>query len=797
MATLVYSPGVECLIATRDGSVIDVSEHITGGQIILRENAPNSMSLRLLNKRRMYDKVFTPNDRFVLYMKRITKMLIMTGYLDTVPFFTVWPRSIQIDGTSTLKRMQYHWWDPGSLAATNLMRQGPSQAGSSASTDGGLALKATNLLTQVGGWPKEQIHIGAIPPDWLNKITTLYNSVTPKLALDWATLSGGSIQGGITPLDPSITTSQRADAPDNGAQLPNSFPRAIPYSGPQDIQSVASDSYFCQMPWGYKLPNGASAGFNAANDKAWLAQRKIMVVNPNNNNAVICLIAGWGPPSGDNQLIGLSSAALNFLKLDTQGFVDVRWLTQGSVEANARIGPWDINTQNDPNLRKVLSQHGENLGTTTPGNPTAIPVVGAAQATGATAAINYCIRQIGKPYSWGAGRPIDGKDKNSYDCSSLVANGWFSAGVSIGGNYSTTISQIQDTRLQSVDKSQLQPGDLLYFGAMPNPHHVQMYIGNNQIIEALGTGIPVHIASLNTGGDFSGAKRVTNQPSSSGTINGNNNGATPATGPPLITIWDWYGQAPDPVSELLSGPRAMMNDTPLLPEIGTIINASMRSWGNAPNGDFIAWFPDYFGAYNTAGKMAIADVEIQDFSIVWSDQHLVTHQFTAGTWTPDPFSPTPGGPVGYNEMFTTCGVVSVDFPEILQALFNLSPADADPVKIMTRFGARPNYQAISNISQSSPTGHEAEFWFALYLFQKNWAEQFTAVVPITFMPELYPGMLMQIPTQKFQAYVTQVTHTFDLSDGAGFQTQVNIVAPSASDGTGLWGLPRGGFGALL
>ncbi len=65
------------------------------------------------------------------------------------------------------------------------------------------------------------------------------------------------------------------------------------------------------------------------------------------------------------------------------------------------------------------------------------------------------------------------------------------------------------------------------------------------------------------------------------------------------------------------------------------------------------------------------------------------------------------------------------------------------------------------------------------------------------MPELFPGMLLQIPTvrgfpTRFQAYIQAVTHTWDYTDGIGFDTAVDVAAFSVTDGSGLKGLPRGG-----
>jgi len=92
------------------------------------------------------------------------------------------------------------------------------------------------------------------------------------------------------------------------------------------------------------------------------------------------------------------------------------------------------------------------------------------------------------------------------------------------------------------------------------------------------------------------------------------------------------------------------------------------------------------------------------------------------------------------------------------------------------------------------TGARQEFFFAVNRFCLNWASQWTAPVRLTFMPELWPGMLALFPTYGIQCYVSEVTHTFDLHEGAGFSTEVSGIAWSTIGGSGagvVRGLPKG------
>lgn len=100
---------------------------------------------------------------------------------------------------------------------------------------------------------------------------------------------------------------------------------------------------------------------------------------------------------------------------------------------------------------------------------------------GAAEAIAFAQSQLGKPYEFGATGP------NSYDCSGLVEKACEAGGVHVGR---TTYEQIFNGT--EVSRSDLMPGDLLF----PDPGHVQLYIGNNQVIEAPHTGAFVRITQV-------------------------------------------------------------------------------------------------------------------------------------------------------------------------------------------------------------------------------------------------------------------------------------------------------------
>jgi peptidoglycan DL-endopeptidase CwlO len=111
----------------------------------------------------------------------------------------------------------------------------------------------------------------------------------------------------------------------------------------------------------------------------------------------------------------------------------------------------------------------------TPSAPNPPPVSG----SGASAAINAAESVLGVPYVYGGASPQTG-----FDCSGLTMWAWAHAGVSLPHS-----SQMQYASLPHVSRSQLQPGDLVFFY---NPiSHVALYVGGGMMISAPHTGAVV------------------------------------------------------------------------------------------------------------------------------------------------------------------------------------------------------------------------------------------------------------------------------------------------------------------
>jgi cell wall-associated NlpC family hydrolase len=121
--------------------------------------------------------------------------------------------------------------------------------------------------------------------------------------------------------------------------------------------------------------------------------------------------------------------------------------------------------------------------------PTNLP----APSGSAAIAVNAAKAQLNKPYQYAAAGP------DTFDCSGLTMFAWAKAGVGMAH-----FAETQYTEFPHVPMSQLAPGDLVFYGSPI--HHVGMFVGNGQMIEAPHTGAFVRYASIYRG-DFVGASR--------------------------------------------------------------------------------------------------------------------------------------------------------------------------------------------------------------------------------------------------------------------------------------------------
>jgi cell wall-associated NlpC family hydrolase len=123
-----------------------------------------------------------------------------------------------------------------------------------------------------------------------------------------------------------------------------------------------------------------------------------------------------------------------------------------------------------------------------------------ATGSGATSIINYAKKFLGTKYVWGGNSLTNG-----IDCSGFTQQVFKQFGISL-----PRVAADQAKVGKSVSKSNLQPGDLVFFNTTGKSYsHVGIYIGNGQFINAASQGVSIgNINDKYWGPKFQSAKRI-------------------------------------------------------------------------------------------------------------------------------------------------------------------------------------------------------------------------------------------------------------------------------------------------
>jgi gamma-D-glutamyl-L-lysine dipeptidyl-peptidase len=124
--------------------------------------------------------------------------------------------------------------------------------------------------------------------------------------------------------------------------------------------------------------------------------------------------------------------------------------------------------------------------------------------------VRYAATFVNVPYLWG------GRAGFGFDCSGLTSTIYQVHGITLPRDAD---AQAANSQGRAIDKSALQPGDLLFYShgskGPNNPdtiYHVAMYLGNGEMIEAFDSSVPVRITPVRLDTDYWGARRYLDQP---------------------------------------------------------------------------------------------------------------------------------------------------------------------------------------------------------------------------------------------------------------------------------------------
>ncbi|MCL6625033.1 C40 family peptidase [Alicyclobacillus shizuokensis] len=119
--------------------------------------------------------------------------------------------------------------------------------------------------------------------------------------------------------------------------------------------------------------------------------------------------------------------------------------------------------------------------------PAAPPVPSLVSSSTGTTIARLALSMVGSPYVYG------GEDPSGFDCSGLAEYVYAKCGIAI-----PRTSFQQYACGETVARSQLQPGDLVFFATTGSgPTHVAIYVGNGLIVQALNPRTGVIVSHIN------------------------------------------------------------------------------------------------------------------------------------------------------------------------------------------------------------------------------------------------------------------------------------------------------------
>jgi hypothetical protein len=833
----VYSPKVWAYVKTGNTSksVVDISTFLVSGSINRRLNAVSTADLTIRNPYRRWTRkgapTFHPMDPLTIYMMRAPghPVQVFTGYLDSTPYYQMYPGTVTLRASCTLKRllyehfdmalpftqqfmMQYGWVpDNKSGMMINIPAELPTLASTGYFTDSGIGSLLYATLQHIGGWDPKSIFIEKLPTGLQGKLAKLFNQYradNQAAIKDFETLlekyigpgeygGGGDTSGGGDPSTGAVQGADKiipimvqiADKYNVPAEmviatalietgLTNKDSPGNPHYGwfQWDSKTGPPGSY---QGWGYTTVGPADAcydlGFATTGycKAAAGCARKIPSVR---SDWLSWTMKVQGVNGSNNPLYPQTWSA----KVAAAKTLIAKFGKSASASTDASAGT----SGNDSETRPIAGNTGSN-------------------------------DSAGKPKVYA---PIAKKDwtlSRGYGMwTNTSGHGHVHSGIDVAVPGGTPCVAPYDG-IVSFATTAWSDGGMVHFkftenvgdikkGTVIGWGHVQkIYVSAGDRVKAGETlalsGVPsggAHVHFIQRVGDDGGGDGSVNPESlfralqqgettptdggsGSGGSGGDSGGASDPVANPKAAAFAAAFSIPSAMemSEalMLQGRKSLMNDKPLLPFVEQLSTASLRQFQSLPDGRFFAFFPDYFGEFGHAKPYwEIRDIEILDGNINLSDDSLVTHQFVVG-------DTIPFGGIGLPERLLSSGVVDIynafnagenpdEHPVITQ--FAGDEGRGAALKFLQRYGARPDYYEAPMIR--SPY---FELFLAWQRFMLAWSKQFSTEFTFTFMPELYPGGKVGFPDHGIKMFIEEVTHSFDYT--GGFTTNATLSAPSA------------------
>lgn len=845
--TLVYSPDIAVFVKLSNDEILDLSPYIVDFNIGRVVNDVSTFSCSIDNKFGQFDRVIKRMDRITVFLKRISWLQVFSGYVTTIPWQTVVPGNVTISAQCTMKRLAHNYFDANSTEGMELLPFRNPRSYKEA--DGGAASTIVRLLTKVAQWPQENINIQKIPDEWANDAAKVIDAL---LREDDTEMAGTAFQNELKEIKDSLLS--LIDALGWTGAIDGRVLDSL--SSYWSNFSASTPQEYTESAWrelvGMKPDNasafGASPGVSGDIPGFYLFRLKSKGLEVNGNykpgvvdatksdqnrfmiylrldaaDSLADLVEAWinsgkrkVDKNQDSINIPVTAAYLSFAEQrdyvsasngGCSGTNKVEVSVTASAEArfvgkiaedlkkakelyknrSASVG-WPTRDYADV-VDKLKKFEKDRLGLTIETKDLGM---------GATTEVYYWDNQEAywldypdyKFQKKSSSNQLTDIVKTSVSIPEAISLKC-PPGQSVLG-WANSICIKPSTEFYAFAKNKLKDyGWTITSGESTDP--VWQFTGNdkypvywdaNSRVEKAGRKVTPDEYALET---YTGAfLNLDEQPPEKMSNDG------------LKALFSvlWMGnQSPQQLSEFATGERSWLNDSSLLEVIKNICPASVRDFMSAPNGDFIAFVPDRIGRYSNFPAIQVRDIELIDFKAIASDNNLVTHYMSNADVEAAPLESLDT----ITQLFFTSAMMTVEQAPLMNFLLGRPIDKVDKEygpKILQTFGIRPRVEDNKFIRNRG-----YNFVYALHKFQEMWANQWQFVVNLTFMPELYPGMRIELVDRTLPdgtpapvaVYVESVSHSGSRS--TGFTTTATVSTPMIKL-NGKWTQYRPEFGPV-
>src|SRR5438270_11458553 len=117
-ARLVYAPKAFVFTKNSKRQILNLTDYVTAGQVNRVVDQASTAQVTLRNPNRMFtipkSPTFLPMDPITIWLQRLPgfPVQVFTGYLDDTPYYQMYPGTVTLSATCTLKRLVYSYFDP-------------------------------------------------------------------------------------------------------------------------------------------------------------------------------------------------------------------------------------------------------------------------------------------------------------------------------------------------------------------------------------------------------------------------------------------------------------------------------------------------------------------------------------------------------------------------------------------------------------------------------------------------------------------------------------------------------------